>query len=140
WLQLAQVLVRQGLTEDAVHAYQEVIKRNPKDAGSLIGAAAGLLRLGRIDEARRHAELALSVTPAAAHELLAKVALARHDRWAAPARPSARSTSCCGCRPPPRDEASPCSCGRCSVSRRRRLRFDGGRGHNGRGARSEVRG
>jgi len=80
WLQLAQVLVRQGLTEDAVHAYQEVIKRNPKDAGSLIGAASGLLRMGRIEEARKHAELALSVTPAAAHELLAKVALARHDR------------------------------------------------------------
>jgi choline-sulfatase len=80
WLQLAQVLVRQGLTEDAVHAYQEVIKRNPKDAGSLIGAGGGLLRLGRIDEAQKHAELALSVTPAAAHELLAKIALARRDR------------------------------------------------------------
>jgi choline-sulfatase len=80
WLQLAQVLVRQGMTAEAVQAYQEVIKRNPKDAGSLIGAAAGLLRLGKIDEAQKHAELALSVTPAAAHELLAKVALARHDR------------------------------------------------------------
>src|SRR4051794_4798143 len=33
WLQLAQVLGRQGLTEEAVHAYREVIKRNPKDAG-----------------------------------------------------------------------------------------------------------
>jgi len=83
WLQLAQVLVRQGLTADAVYAYQQVIKRNPKDAGSLIGAAAGLLRLGKTDEAQKHAELALSVTPAAAHELLAKIALARHDRAAA---------------------------------------------------------
>jgi choline-sulfatase len=83
WLQLAQVLVRQGLTEDAVHAYQEVIKRNPKDAGSLLGAGSGLLRLGRTEEARKHAELALSVAPAAAHELLAKVALANRDRPAA---------------------------------------------------------
>ena len=83
WLQLAQVLLRQGLTADAVDAYQQVIKRHPKDAGSLIGAASGLLRLGRVDEAQQHAELAVSVTPAAAHELLAKVALARHDRAAA---------------------------------------------------------
>ena len=80
WLQLAEVYVRQGLTADAVHAYQEVIKRNPKDAGSLLGAASGLLRLGHLEDARKHAELAVSVTPAAAHELLAKIALARHDR------------------------------------------------------------
>lgn len=83
WLQLAEVYVRQGLTEDAVRAYQEVIKRNPKDAGSLLGAAGGLLRLGQTEDARKHAELALSVAPAAAHEMLAKIALARHDRPAA---------------------------------------------------------
>jgi tetratricopeptide (TPR) repeat protein len=83
WLQLAEVDLRQGLTEDAVQAYKEVIKRNPKDAGSLLGAGGGLLRLGRIDEAQKHAELAVSVAPAAAHELLAKIALARLDRGAA---------------------------------------------------------
>jgi choline-sulfatase len=80
WLQLAQVLLRQGMTADAVQAYREVIKRNPKDAGSLIGAAAGMLRLGQLDDAQKHAELALSVAPAGAHELLAKIALARHDK------------------------------------------------------------
>ncbi len=83
WLQLAQVLLRQGMTAEAVHAYREVIKRNPKDAGSLLGAGGGLLRLGRIDEAEKHAMLAVSVAPAGAHELLAKIALARHDRQAA---------------------------------------------------------
>jgi choline-sulfatase len=83
WLQLAEVYLRQGLVADAVRAYQEVIKRNPKDAGSLLGAGGGLLRLGRIDEAQKHAELAVSVAPAAGHELLAKIALARHDRDAA---------------------------------------------------------
>jgi choline-sulfatase len=83
WLQLAEVYVRQGLTADAVRAYQEVIKRSPKDAGSLLGAASGLLRLGQLEDARKHAELAVTVTPAAAHELLAKIALARHDRPAA---------------------------------------------------------
>ena len=83
WLQLAEVCLRQGLTEDGVRAYQEVIKRNPKDAGSLLGAGGGLLRLGRLDEAQTHAELAVSVAPAPAHELLAKIALARHDPDAA---------------------------------------------------------
>jgi arylsulfatase A-like enzyme/Flp pilus assembly protein TadD len=83
WLQLAQVLVRQDMTREAVQAYGEVIKRNPKDAGSLIGAAAGLLRLNELDQAQRHAELAIAVAPAGAHELLAKIALARRDRGAA---------------------------------------------------------
>lgn len=79
WLQLAEVYVRQGMMEEAAHAYGEVIRRNPKDAGSLIGAAGALLRLGRLDEARKHAELAVAVSPAGAHEMLAKIALARHD-------------------------------------------------------------
>ena len=80
WLQLAEVLVRQGKTEESVRAYKEVVKRKPKEPGSLIGAAGGLMRLGRLDEARAHAELAVSVAPAGAHEMLAKIALARHDR------------------------------------------------------------
>jgi tetratricopeptide (TPR) repeat protein len=80
WLQLAEVYIRQGQMADAVAAYGVVIKRIPKDAGSLIGAASGLLRLGRLDEAQKHAELAVSVAPAGAHELLAKIGLARHDR------------------------------------------------------------
>ena len=80
WLQLAEVSLREGDTEAALAAYQEVIKRNPKDAGSLIGASGALLRLGRLDEAQKHADLAVSVAPAGAHEQLAKIALARHDR------------------------------------------------------------
>ena len=80
WLQLAEVYTRQGLQVEAVQAFKEIIKRNPRDAGSLIGAGAGLLRLGKLDEARQHAELAVSVAPAGAHELLAKIALASRDR------------------------------------------------------------
>jgi tetratricopeptide (TPR) repeat protein len=83
WLQLAEVYTRQGMTSDAVNAYKEVISRNPRDAGSLIGAGGGLLRLGKLEEAQKHAELAVAVAPAGAHELLAKIALARHDREAA---------------------------------------------------------
>jgi choline-sulfatase len=80
WLQLAEVYTRQGMQVDAAAAFKEIIKRNPKDAGALIGAAATLLRLGKLDEARQHGELAVSVAPAGAHEILAKIALARRDR------------------------------------------------------------
>jgi choline-sulfatase len=79
WLQLAGIYERRGMIEAAVGAYKEIIKRNPKDAASLTGAAAGLLRLGELDEARAHAELALTVAPAAAHELLARIAVERGD-------------------------------------------------------------
>jgi len=70
---------RRGMIEAAVGAYKEIIRRNPKDAASLTGAAAGLLRLGQLDDARAHAELALAVAPAAAHELLARIAIERGD-------------------------------------------------------------
>jgi arylsulfatase A-like enzyme/Flp pilus assembly protein TadD len=79
WLQLAEVNVRRGNMDEAIAAYREVIKRKPKDSGSLIGAASALLRVGQLDAARQHAELAVSVAPAGAHEILAKVALARRD-------------------------------------------------------------
>ena len=80
WLQLAEVYIRQGMTAESVDAYKEVIKRNPKDPGSLLGVANGLMRLGRIDEAKQYAELAVSVAAPAAHELLARIALKQHDR------------------------------------------------------------
>jgi tetratricopeptide (TPR) repeat protein len=83
WLQLAEVNIRRGAMDEAIQAYKEVIKRKPKDSGSLIGAASALLRVGQLDAARQHAELAVSVAPAGAHEILAKIALARHDRDAA---------------------------------------------------------
>jgi arylsulfatase A-like enzyme/Flp pilus assembly protein TadD len=83
WTQLADVYTRQGMQVEAVQAFKEVIARDPKHAGSLIGAAAGLLRLGKLDEARRHGELAIGVAPAGAHEILAKIAIAARDRTAA---------------------------------------------------------
>ena len=91
WLQLAEIYGRRGMTRSAVEAYQEVIERSPKDPAALTGAAAGLLRLGRLDEARQHAELAVDVAPAAAHELLARIATQRGD--AETARREARLAS-----------------------------------------------
>lgn len=83
WLQLAEIYGRRGMMADMVEAYKEVIRRHPKDAGGLTGAAAGLLRLGKLEEARSHAELAIEVAPAAAHELLARIDLERGDEAAA---------------------------------------------------------
>ena len=77
---------------DAVAAYKEVIKRKPKDRRQpdRRGGRA-LLRLGQLDAARQHAELAVSVAPAGAHEMLAKIALAARDRDGGAARSGARA-------------------------------------------------
>jgi arylsulfatase A-like enzyme/tetratricopeptide (TPR) repeat protein len=79
WIQLAEIYGRRGMTADAIAAYRKVIERNPKDPSGLTGAAAGLLRLGRLEEARAHAELAVDVAPASARELLARIAVERSD-------------------------------------------------------------
>lgn len=83
WRQLAEVEVRRGSMPEAIGAYRQVIQRNPQDAGSLLGIASALLRVGQLAEARQHAELAVAVAPASAHETLAKVALAAKDPAAA---------------------------------------------------------
>ena len=83
WRQLAEVEVRRGSLPDAIAAYREVISRQPKDAGSLLGMTSALLRAGQLDAARQHAELAAGVAPASAHEMLAKIALAAREPAAA---------------------------------------------------------
>ena len=48
-------------------------------AGALLGASSVLSSMGRFDEAKKHAELAIAVSPAAAHQALANLAL-QQDR------------------------------------------------------------
>jgi arylsulfatase A-like enzyme/predicted Zn-dependent protease len=83
WLQLAEAHNRQGLPNEALAAYKAVIARDPKNPAALTGAASALLRAGRIDEAKAHAELAVAVAPAIAHEMLARIAVHRRDEPAA---------------------------------------------------------
>ena len=83
WLQLAEAHNRQGQPNDALAAYQAVIARDPRNPAALTGATAALLRAGRIDEAKAHAELAVAVAPAIAHEMLARIAVHRRDDAAA---------------------------------------------------------
>jgi choline-sulfatase len=83
WTQLALANIRLGRSADAVEAFRHVIERDPQDEGALIGAATELLRLKRYDEAQKYAELAVSISPAAGHETLARIAVARNDAAAA---------------------------------------------------------
>jgi tetratricopeptide (TPR) repeat protein len=52
---------------------------SPGNAPALLGAADGLMRLGRLDEARVRATQAVPSQPAAAHEMLARIAVRRND-------------------------------------------------------------
>jgi arylsulfatase A-like enzyme/Tfp pilus assembly protein PilF len=86
WSQLAVFATRIDRFELAVDAYKHYIELKPREPTAYIGAAAGLIKLRKLDEARDHAQLAAEVAPesdhrsrASAHEMLAKVALARHD-------------------------------------------------------------
>jgi arylsulfatase A-like enzyme/Tfp pilus assembly protein PilF len=86
WSQLAVFATRIDRFELAVDAYKHEIELKPQEPTAYIGAAAALIKLRKLDEARDHAQLAVDVAPetdhrsrASAHEMLAKVALARHD-------------------------------------------------------------
>ncbi|GMV22498.1 MAG: hypothetical protein AMXMBFR57_24470 [Acidimicrobiia bacterium] len=77
WSQYASTLVRLGRLEDAYQAWREVVTRKPDEPSGLLGAAAVLVALSRLDDARTYAELALPHAPAAAHQALASIALAQ---------------------------------------------------------------
>jgi arylsulfatase A-like enzyme/Flp pilus assembly protein TadD len=79
WLQYAGVLTKLGRDADALRAYQQVIRLKPEEPAGLLGATAALIALGRLDEAKQHAELAAKNSPGSAHENLAQIALARKD-------------------------------------------------------------
>jgi len=83
WAQYAQALVFAGDIEGALSAYREILQRNPADTGTLLAAASALLQLGRLTDARRHAELTIEKAPASAHEMLARIAVRAGDADAA---------------------------------------------------------
>jgi tetratricopeptide (TPR) repeat protein len=90
WSQLALFATRIDRYEQALDAYKHYIALKPQDPVAFVGAAAALLKLRKLDEARDYAQLAADVAPAtdrraraSAHEMLAKIALARHDPDAA---------------------------------------------------------
>jgi arylsulfatase A-like enzyme/Tfp pilus assembly protein PilF len=90
WSQLAVFATRIDRHDLTVDAYKHFIALKPSEPTAYIGAAAALLKLRKLDEAREHAKLAAEVAApadkrsrASAREMLAKIALARHDPEAA---------------------------------------------------------
>jgi arylsulfatase A-like enzyme/Flp pilus assembly protein TadD len=90
WSQLAVFATRLDRYDLSVDAYRHYIALKPQEPTAYIGAAAGLLKLRKLEEAREHASLAAEVaadgdhrSKASAHEMLAKIALAKHDTDAA---------------------------------------------------------
>ena len=90
WSQLAVFATRLDRFDLSVDAYKHYIALKPQEPTAYIGAAAGLLKLRKLDEARELANLAAEVaaekdhrSKASAHEMLAKIALAKHDPDAA---------------------------------------------------------
>jgi choline-sulfatase len=90
WAELASDASLAGRYEQALDAHKKAIALEPTDPSGYLGAATLLLRLRRLDDARELAGSAARVAsesdPRAswsAHELLAKIALARGDKDAA---------------------------------------------------------
>jgi tetratricopeptide (TPR) repeat protein len=85
WGRLASTATKGERHDIAADAYKQIVQREPDNHDALLGAAAAFLRLRRFDDARqlaqRAADLAASSpqTVSAAHELLARVALARRN-------------------------------------------------------------
>jgi arylsulfatase A-like enzyme/predicted Zn-dependent protease len=86
WSQLAVFATRFDRHELALDAYRHYITLEPQQPAGYIGAAAELLKLRKLDDAREHAQLAADVAAetdrrsrAAAHDMLARIALAKHD-------------------------------------------------------------
>ena len=79
WFQYAAVLTRLGRDADAYQAYRQVVQQKPDEPGGLLGAAAALIRLDRLDEARQHAILAIPKAPANAHDMLTTIAVTRRN-------------------------------------------------------------
>jgi len=86
WSQLATFAARADRFDLALDAYKHYIELKPSEPGGYLGAASTLFRLQKLKDAREHALLAVQVSTDAdtrsrenAHELLAKIALARHD-------------------------------------------------------------
>jgi arylsulfatase A-like enzyme/Flp pilus assembly protein TadD len=86
WTGLADFATRAERYDQVVDAYKHYIDLRPTDPNGYLGAAGALLKLHRFADARGQAELAAEVASegdgrsrAAAHEMIAKIALVQHD-------------------------------------------------------------
>src|SRR5262245_11518738 len=90
WTQLAGFALRIDRFDLAADAFRHYAALKPDDPGGYLGAATALLRLRKLEDARTLASRAVEVAPeadrtsrASAHDMLARIALARRDAEAA---------------------------------------------------------
>lgn len=89
WLHLAQLAARHERHDTALDAYRHVLTLEPATVVGHLGAATSLLRLRKLEDAAARAREVLelpavdAVQKAEAHEILARVALARDDEMTA---------------------------------------------------------
>jgi arylsulfatase A-like enzyme/tetratricopeptide (TPR) repeat protein len=79
WSIEARSLAEMGRMEEAVAAAREALRLSPGSSNLAIMIANFSMKLHRLDDAQRHAELALADDPGQAHHLLAQVWLERND-------------------------------------------------------------
>ena len=79
WENLATSLQKLGRQSEALAAFQRAMELSGGSTHVALGTANVLLDMGRFDEAAEHAKLCLETSPAVAHDLLARIALARDD-------------------------------------------------------------
>jgi tetratricopeptide (TPR) repeat protein len=94
--QLASALTRAGRLDEAIGVLQDARDHAPDEADLALALADALMRAGRIEQSADQAEAAVMLakvgdasTLAAAHELAARIALARNDVVAATAQAKA---------------------------------------------------
>jgi choline-sulfatase len=80
WLLLGQSLMRRGDSGAAAEALKEGLRRFPRHTAIALATSDALIAAGRLDEARSHAELALSDDETGARERLARIEMAS-KRW-----------------------------------------------------------
>jgi tetratricopeptide (TPR) repeat protein len=85
WRQISSIAFRAGRYDQALEANKGLAALDEHDTAAHLDAAEALLRLRRLDEARREAMLAIDTglpegpAAASAHELMARIALVRRD-------------------------------------------------------------
>jgi arylsulfatase A-like enzyme/Tfp pilus assembly protein PilF len=79
WEHLGRALQALGQREEALDAYKKAMESSGGVGHVAIATGWLLLDMGRLDEARRHAELALATDASPAHNLLGQIALAKKD-------------------------------------------------------------
>ncbi|HEX7182007.1 MAG TPA: sulfatase-like hydrolase/transferase [Thermoanaerobaculia bacterium] len=79
WVFIGLCMDRLERPQEALAAYQKALEVSGGSPEYALKVGEQLYKLGRLDEAREHAELALEANPSGANGLLAGVALSRRD-------------------------------------------------------------